>query len=653
MRAPGQYLELLRQMGPRWLLYRAGHAMRRRVGLLRLASPAVAWEQVPAPVLGLQLRAKRLAVPASWGIACVDEAEAILRGNFRLFSHQAVNAGFPPDWHRDQLMTKQATNDREPESDGPRPEVGGTAFSGLRHWTQISDSGMGDIKGVWELSRFSWAFPLARASVRTGDGRFAAAFWQLFSDWCHHNPPNLGPNWMCGQEATFRLMAVIFAAESIGVPEAHRPALARFIDATGRRIAANLGYALSQKNNHGISECIGLVTAALVLPGCVRSANWLAQGLRQLQKQLAELIYADGGFSQHSMIYHRVLLHDLCWCRWRLDLAGRRSPEWLDAAGKRALEYLMRLTDATTGQAPLYGSNDGANVLPLSDAEFLDLRPVIQMAAALFRGELPLPPGPWDEAAAWLKADWSSLPRRPWPAAPDRWHAPMAGCFQTVHGRDRLFLRCPTRFRHRPAQADMLHVDVWRGGRPITMDGGSFSYNPEERLNVLAAASQHNVLTVDGEEPMRKFSRFLYLPWPVGEAGEAGEGVFRASHNGYANRGIRWMREVSRGAPAGGFMVRDKVQGAAGHRLRWHWRLADAPWQQCEERLEVHSPDLDYRISWSGPAISRSWLLCADKTTAYGWWSPHYGSARPAVALLLEVEATGDFEMVTEFRPLE
>src|SRR6185312_2792000 len=101
-----------------------------------------------------------------------------------------------------------------------------------------------------------WAFALTRAFARTGEAKYAEVFWRLFADWCTRNPPNRGPNWMCGQESTFRLMAVVFAAEGLGVPPAQREQLARFVVATGRRIAANLDYALSQKNNHGVSECV-------------------------------------------------------------------------------------------------------------------------------------------------------------------------------------------------------------------------------------------------------------------------------------------------------------------------------------------------------------------------------------------------------------
>lgn len=673
MRPPGQYLALLRQMGPSWLLYRAGYAMRRRLGLLRRATPAIAWEQVPVSELRLHPH-PRLAMSTAWGNACIAEAEAALKGEFRLFSHSMVEAGFPPRWMRSQLTAgrvrptdggRLTTEDRERaviacsqpgagaqflrgKSEAGMSDVG--RRSAEPHWSEIGAFVDGDIKGVWELSRFPWAFVLARAYARTGEPRYGEGFWRLFVDWCRHNPPNQGPNWMCGQEATFRLMAVIFSAETLGVPVEQNESLSRFVEATGRRITANLDYALSQKNNHGVSECIGLITVALLLPGHAAARTWLERGTRELQQQLDELVYADGGFSQHSLIYHRVLLHDLCWCRRRLELAGQGIPAWLDAAGKRALGFLMTITDHATGLAPLYGSNDGANVLPLSDTEFMDLRPVIQMTSAVFQGKLLLPPGPWDEAAAWMVKDWVALPRVAWPATPARWHAPEAGCFQLTEGADRLFLRCPTRFRHRPAQADMLHVDIWHEGRPIVLDGGSFSYNSTGRFGKLGTADEHNVLTVDGKEPLKKFSRFLYLPWPSGEAGESEAGGFQASHDGYAVVGIKWTREVSCSAQGAGFTVRDKVTGAAGHTLRWHWRLADLPWKMNASGNGVDTQT--YRISWAGLPNGKSSLLRTDETTARGWWSPHYGAVAPASALLIEAEASGDMELVTEFSPL-
>jgi hypothetical protein len=635
MRTPSQYFALVRQMGPAWVLYRISHAVQRRSGLLRRAAPATPWEQMPAPALALHVRKSLQIAAVAGGDACVDEAEKILAGKFRLFSHREVAAGFPPDWQRNWLVSGAPT-----EANQSAP---------LRHWTKISDASCSDIKGVWELSRFSWAFPLVRAHARTGDPRFAEAFWRLFRDWCDRNPPNLGSNWMCGQESTFRLMAVVFAAENLGVPDAERMGLARFVVATGRRIAAHLAYALSQKNNHGISECIGLITVSGLLPGHVESPFWRAAGRRHLRRQLGELVYPDGSFSQHSLVYHRLLLHDLVWCATRLRGAGEGIPDWLAAPADRALDFLRALTEPATGLAPLFGSNDGARILPLVEEDFLDFRSVVQLASAVFRQELPLPAGPWDEAVAWLAGAPDSFTRVPWPDVPERWRAAAGGYVQLRTGADRLFLRCPERFRHRPSQADLLHVDVTLAGRPFAHDGGTYSYNSTERFVTLTDATAHNVLMIDGREPMQKMGRFLYLPWPHGRVEEIARGI-AATHDGYTGLNVRWVREVTI-RPAGGFFVRDRVQGAKGRHLRWNWRLADGAWLVEDDRVESSETLSRGTLRWRGLPAPRVSLVRGSATTAGGWWSAYYGAVGPACSLIMEAEPTGDVDVVFEFLP--
>ena len=626
----GQYLSLARLMGPKWAFFRASYAARRRLGFVRRSMPEVPWEAVSNPPLALHPSTIPRQLPPGWGDGCLGEAERILRGEFMLFSDRWVGAGSPPDWNRNH-----ATGLSVPEG---------------HHWADTDALHSGDIKEVWELSRFPWAFTLARAHARTGDRRFSEAFWRLFADWCLRNPANAGPNWACGQEAAFRLFSVVFASEVLGVPDQERVGLSRFIVATGTRILANLEYALSQKNNHGVSECVGLVTAALIVPKAAASSIWFARGMRELEAQVRELVYDDGGFAQHSLIYHRVLLHDLLWCRGRLASAGHLVPGWLDQAGRRALGFLMALVDPASGRAPLYGANDGANVLPLADASFLDMRPVVQAAAAAFRAELPLGEGPWDEAAYWIVGDPAVLQRVEWASPAPRWHARDSGCFLMSRGGDRLFLRCPRQFRHRPGQADMLHVDIWCDGRAIAQDGGTFSYNSRERFSSLGNAAQHNAVTVDGLEPMEKFGQFLYIPWPSGTAEDLGERGFGAGHDGYAKLGIQWKRIVSL-RKTSGFVVLDRIAGAAGRRLRWHWRLADLPWIMSAEgsRVVAHCREGGYTVIWRAPAGCRSNLLRADPESSSGWWSPFYGAVEPVSSLLLEVDATGDIEFEMEF----
>jgi hypothetical protein len=569
----------------------------------------------------------------------LGEAAAILEGRFRLFSWHEVAAGFPPDWHWNPLTGESAPLDR--------------------HWSELGDFAFGDIKNIWELSRFPWAFVLARAYARTHDERFAGAFWALFEDWMAKNPPNAGVNWKCGQEATFRLMAAIFAVEVMSEATAtnavRREQFGRFVHQTGSRIAGNLTSALSQKNNHGVSECVGLITAALLLPEAPESRQWQARGRRELEAQVEELVYADGSFAQHSLIYHRLVVDVLSWVVCRLRRAGQTPPDRVIGALDRATRFLATITDPVTGGAPLFGANDGANVLPLADGEFPDLRASLQAGTALARGELLLAPGPWDEAVGWLVDNGANLRRGPQPEPPEHWHAPEGGYFQWTSGDSRLFLRCPTAFRHRPSQADLLHVDVWWRGRNIVRDAGSFSYNTSGPFaGALQGTAVHNTVGVDGRDQMQKGGRFLYLPWPHGTVSV--DGATRrvaASHDGYRRLGVTHVRTIALEG-TGGWRVSDRMCGRKRHVYRLHWLLADGGYEfdVGERRLAVRYPEGIFELRWDCSAPSaKTTLVRADPVSSRGWIAPCYQAAEPALSLAVEVAAEGEVWFETVLKP--
>lgn len=659
-----QYWQLITHLGPGWVFFRVGYALRRKLGGLRRAAPHCSWSSFSSD--GLALATRTAPVPDQIGANCREEAEAILSGRFRLFSHREVEAGFPPDWARNWTTenrgrTAEDVSRKAPEvpRDCGQAGVGGRRSEdrgqlsdvGCRtskaHWSEIGAFAGGDIKGVWELSRFGWAYALVRAWGKTGDRRFADGFWRLFEDWCEMNPPNAGANWMCGQEAAIRLMAVVFAAEHLPLTESQREMVARFVRVTGRRIAANLDYALSQKNNHGISECAGLITAGLLLPDDVEAGGWLALGLSKLETQCAELVYPDGSFSQHSLVYHRVLLLQLCWAALRLRSAGQSEPAWLIAAGRRATDFLATITDAASGEAPLYGANDGANILPLSACAFTDMRPAVQLGAAVFHGARQYAVGTWDEPAQWLVEGFDQLPLRG-VDVPERWHAAEGGLFQLWRGGDRLTMRCSTRFRHRPSQADIGQVDVWLGGARVAIDGGSYSYNSKARFTTLGSAREHNALTLEGREPMRKAMRFLYLPWPRGDAVEVVGGGLRYTPHVWRDLGAIWSRTVQPRAE-GGYRVQDRLEGVAGRTVRWHWRLAPGDWVLDGDNCMLSAKVPNATLRWSRVSGLAAKLVEADPQSAAGWESRHYGEVTPACSLVLTARPGSEVEMTFEF----
>lgn len=624
---------LLKYLGPRWAFFRLRYALRRKSGGLVRRSPRIGWSRISAAV---NVPGPRLfALSSAIGEACVVEADEILNDRFRLFSFHRVDAGAHPDWSRNSLTGERAPADR--------------------HWSELGDFAFGDIKGIWELSRFPWAFALGRAFARTRDERYAERFWSLFEDWLDANPPNTGANWMCGQEATFRLMAAKFArdacADAAATTEARVARFHSFVFATGQRIAANLDYALSQSNNHGVSEAIGLITAGILLPSEPESGGWRRRGEAALQSQLAELLYRDGAFSQHSANYHRVLLHDLTWAAVVLRATGEPPPAWLGDAGRRAVAFLEVLMNPDTGRVPLYGANDGANVLPLADCDYLDFRPVMHAAHVIFHGVRGLSPGPWDEAGRWLTSGIEGRKEDGSQTTEARHHFPNGGVLVWRHCDMKLFLRCPTKFRHRPAQADLLHVDLeWRG-QPIAIDAGTYSYNaPGPFTGALKEAALHNTVTFDGGEPMEKAGRFLFLPWPTGQAGWEGD-IFAASHDGWSRICARHWRRVR--ATADGFEVEDCLSGTGRLHARLHWLIADQEYVMdgANSTLRLSTAAGPVTMKWSAPAGFSVTLVRAAPESNRGWWSPYYGHVTPAISLAIEFDFEGEVRVTTNFAP--
>ena len=614
-------LPLLHHLGPRWLFRRVRWACERRLGAWEWRSPLRPWKDFAnpgfdpvewrksAPRLPIALldRAHLASQLEAWSVEAgttpVAEADAFARGYARIFSHRLVEVGRPDRWTRNVLT--------------------GRSLDPYRHWSRIDDAGADDIKGVWELSRFSWAFALVRAWLRDGDDRHVELFWSTLEDWMTRNPPNRGPNWMCGQEASFRLIAVTFALQAFrdhpATTDARLTLAARLADATADRIGDHLGYALSQKNNHGIAELIGLQTAARFWPSLCGFPHRPDDEWRNLlPEQCDALIGPDGGFSQHSTNYHRLLLQLLTWSEIVERSVRETLPEPVRAKAIAATDFLATLMEAD-GTVPRYGCDDGANLFPLSGCGFDDFRPAVGAALALFKGER-LPVGPWDETALLLLGPQAA-------SAPPALRPPAdfqdAGIFQLRHARGTLFFRAPSEFRTRPSQADQLHVSLRWDGEWIAEDPGSYSYNAPGGWDGFAGSRFHNVVTVGDQDAMRRFSRFLWLPWTTCDVRAGFDGV-TASHLGFT--GFKARRRVLK--VANGFVIVDRLTGLLKQdgrfTLRWHGRT--------REGLE------QLTVACSAPSTEETVSALPDG--GEGWHSAHYGSKEPSWCR--RIVATGD-----------
>ncbi|CAN5362410.1 hypothetical protein BH23ACT6_BH23ACT6_28180 [soil metagenome] len=89
------------------------------------------------------------------------------------------------------------------------------------------------------------------------------------------------------------------------------------------------------------------------------------------------------------------------------------------------------------------------------------------------------------------------------------------GLLVTRGPRSLALLRIAPAWRHRPAQADDCHVDVWLDGVEVASDPGTYRYTARPPWdNGLAASRVHNTVTIDGGDRYRRLGRFLSTDWP-------------------------------------------------------------------------------------------------------------------------------------------
>src|SRR6185436_7689968 len=253
-----------------------------------------------------------------------------------------------------------------------------------------------DIKFVWEPNRFAFIYTLVRAYVASHNEEYPEAFWTLIEDWAEHNPPNTGPNWMDGQEISLRLMAWTFGyhvfLNSPSSTPVRKTQFTQFVAAQAERIYKNIDYAISTRSNHTISEAFGLWLIGLHFPELKDSEKYLSLGRELLEQEAAAQIFPDGGYSMYSLNYHRFILHIYLYAIRLGEINNVPFSDSLYSSISASIEYLSHLIDPQTGQMPVYGSNDGALVLPLNNCDFTDYRPLLQLGWYITKKEFLFEP---------------------------------------------------------------------------------------------------------------------------------------------------------------------------------------------------------------------------------------------------------------------
>ncbi len=331
------FASLYRQLGFRWSAFRLSYAFRLRTGLIRLQTPQYNWsdrplntwlkKNIPSDIESYAQWRKNnlpkfffdekkyskihLAIVNGNINVAVQEADKLLSGEIKYFSHQFHKTGFPPNWHIDPISNLQSPKSKHwsnisddyvvarralalpDEAISSNEETASAKNASQRHY---------DIKYIWEPNRFAFVYTLVRAYSATQDEKYPQAFWTLIEDWAKHNPPNTGANWKDGQEIALRLMAWIFGYYQFSnSPSATPQRIANFtiyVAAQAERIYKNIYYAISTKSNHTISEAFGLWMVALLFPELKDAEKYFSLGKKILEEEIKQ-IFPDGSYSMY------------------------------------------------------------------------------------------------------------------------------------------------------------------------------------------------------------------------------------------------------------------------------------------------------------------------------------------------------------------
>lgn len=499
------------------------------------------------------------------------------------------------------------------------------------HWSRLAegDPARGDVKDIWEIGRLTWLGPLLR-SAASGDDEAAAACWQHIASFDEHNLPYRGPQWMCGQETALRAILVSCVASALrhhSTGTSDRLSLAARLAAKSiGRIRATIGYALSQRNNHAISEAAFLWSARHLFEGLPEAEKISGEGERALVEAVSDQFYEDGSYAQHSPTYQRLALHTLLWVLAVSRAARVEPPRGVVEQVEKSYVFLLSLMDRTTGRMPNLGGNDGALLFALTDAPIGDFRPVLAHAAAAIGAGVP----------SWLASTepaWFGL--APPKTGEVRAPAPTISS-HVVRGPTSHAVFRAGPLRHRPAHADQLHVDIWIGGVNVAADAGSYRYTSTPPWqNALAAEEVHNVLRLVGHPQAVRRGRFLWTRWREAAV------VTRAAIDGA--EAILAELALPSGVVLRRLVVRRRDVYAVidgGHSeasARWNFP-AGAAVERSEGKTTVAGDGWHALLMHRGVADQRK-PVTADPSS--GWVSPTYGQRTPCCALVVAADERG------------
>ena len=586
-------LQLLKNMGPRYVGYRIRLEMEKKMGLLKRKHPInpplkqfislEKWKQQTPPFF---FEGKNIPLTPTPQVTLKNRVEAMKNGKYVLFGKMVYDLGVDYDW---------VTN----------PQTG-YRYDAEKHWSTIADFSekKGDIKFVWEKSRFAFLTDIIRYDFHYQEDQSEFVFGQIM-DFIEKNSINCGPNYRCSQEISLRILnwtlALYYYKDSPNLTEKRFSKIMHIIYWQLHHVYQHIDFSrIAVRNNHALTETLMLYLSGLLFPFLPDTDQWSKDGKRWFNEEVEYQIYPDGTFLQFSMNYHRVVIQLLTWGLRLSSLHGESFPTVVKERAALSLKFLDASTDPVSGKLPNYGNNDGALFFKWVEDDFRvytsqlnDLRAVLTHSVTKTQ-----------ESQAWYgMKDVTVSPIN----IDGVYEFKYGGYYIHQEGTTKTFLRCGS-YKDRPSQSDNLHLDIWKDGINYFWDNGTYKYNTnKEMVDYFTGCEGHNTLSLEENNQMLRGGRFIWYYWIKHAKGKMIENLKQMTFEGeiaafqHIKKGIIHIRKLEKTKFKNQWLITDSISNANRKERSIFWHVNP----KVFNRIEIHCKTLDGKTL--APLIEEKW----------------------------------------------
>ena len=495
----------------------------------------------------------------------------------------------------------------------------------LVHWTEIADLSKeaGDIKFVWEKSRFSYLYTLIRHDYHFDEDNAAIVFKEIES-WIESNPINQGPNFICSQEISIRTLNWTYALHYYKnhplLTEELFQKIINVIYGQLKHVYNNINFSrITVRNNHAITETLMLYLGGLLFPFFPEAKLWKSKGKKWFEEEIAYQVYEDGTYLQYSHNYQRVVLQLMTWAFYLAEANEESFNDTTYSRAKACIEYLSTCCDPKSGFLPHMGPDDGALFFKLSEGHHRDFRAQINALNYFFEREyLYNQTEGVREDTLWLSSKIDFIKKAKNSKEKEPVQIFEAGGICTIKENESFTFIRNCKHQHRPSHADNLHIDIWYKGINVLRDSGTYKYNTEQKyINHFNGTAAHNTVGLGTEDQMKKGPRFIWLNWSKALSNKFTETEELYRYNGKAlvykqiADDIVHFREVVKYKTEPIWEVTDTIDHKTNKPITQYWN----PSKEFESLFRIEAEDED------GPIEMK-------KINA--WHSPLYGKIEDA-----------------------